>query len=157
INVAALIGVGALSFLFGDQLKRSAETLATTRRAAADLLTLHQDIVRSLSSGLITTSADGAILTANQAAADILRMNVGVLAGKPIDTVMPGLSSLLASVEDELRRADVVVPIVDDDLTVGVTVSPLRDVRDQVVGRVINFQDLTELKRLEQHARRAER
>ncbi|HSN28385.1 MAG TPA: ATP-binding protein, partial [Kofleriaceae bacterium] len=39
----------------------------------------------------------------------------------------------------------------------GVTVSPLLDERDQVVGRVINFQDLTELRRLEQHARRAER
>ena len=51
INVAALIGVGALSFIFGDQLQRGAETLATTRRAAADLLTLHQDIVRSLELG----------------------------------------------------------------------------------------------------------
>ena len=26
---------------------------------------------------------------------------------------------------------------------------PLRDVKDQVIGRVINFQDLTELRRLE--------
>src|SRR5207244_1507318 len=40
---------------------------------------------------------------------------------------------------------------------VGVTVSPLRDEHDEVMGRVINFQDLTELKRLELHARRAER
>jgi two-component system sensor histidine kinase PilS (NtrC family) len=36
-------------------------------------------------------------------------------------------------------------------------VSPLRDVRDQVIGRVINFQDLTELRRLEQQHRRSER
>ncbi|HEV7554335.1 MAG TPA: hypothetical protein VGO00_02705, partial [Kofleriaceae bacterium] len=69
INVAALIGVGALAFIFGDQLQKGAETLATTRRAAADLLTLHEDIVRSLSSGLITTSPDGVVLTANHAAA----------------------------------------------------------------------------------------
>ena len=33
----------------------------------------------------------------------------------------------------------------------------LRDGHDEVIGRVVNFQDLTELKRLEQHARRAER
>jgi two-component system sensor histidine kinase PilS (NtrC family) len=39
----------------------------------------------------------------------------------------------------------------------GVTVSQLRDVHDQVIGRVINFQDLTELRRLELHAQRAER
>jgi len=157
INTAALIGVGALSSIFGDQLKRSAETLATTRRAAADLLTLHQDIVRSLSSGLITTSPEGAILTANQVAADILRTTPGMLSGKQITTVMPGLAGVLRGGASELRRADMIVPTVDDDLTVGVTVSPLRDVRDQIVGRVINFQDLTELKRLEAHARRTER
>ncbi len=152
INVAALIGVGALSFIFGDQLQRGAETLATTRRAAADLLTLHQDIVRSLSSGLITTTPDGTVLTANHSAAEILRVSTEALAGRPIETVMPGISAQLASKGP--HRADLAI---DTALTIGVTVSALRDVRDQVIGRVINFQDLTELRRLEQHAQRAER
>src|SRR5690606_12848988 len=57
----------------------------------------------------------------------------------------------------ELRRADLTVPTADDERTIGVTVSPLRNVRDETVGCVINFQDLTELKRLEMHARRTER
>jgi two-component system, NtrC family, sensor histidine kinase PilS len=150
INAAALIGVGALSFIFGDQLERSADTLATARRAAADLLTLHQDIVRSLSSGLITTTSEGIVLTANQSSGDILRTTPGKLIGRQIDTVMPGIIAVT-------KRADLTVPTPDDDIVVGVTVSPLRDVRDQIVGRVINFQDLTELKRLEAHARRTER
>ncbi len=157
INVAALIGVGALSFIFGDQLQKSADTLATTRRAAADLLTLHQDIVRSLSSGLITTTPDGTVLTANHAAAEILRTSPGGLTGRNIESIMPGLTALLTGARGELRRADLTVPTTHDDLTIGVTVSPLRDVRDQIVGCVINFQDLTELKRLEMHARRTER
>jgi two-component system sensor histidine kinase PilS (NtrC family) len=72
INIAALSGVGALAFIFGDQLQKGAETLATTRRAAADLLTLHHDIVRSLSSGLITITPEGYILSANHIASDIL-------------------------------------------------------------------------------------
>ncbi len=158
IHVATLVGVGALSFIFGDQLQRGAETLATTRRAAADLLTLHQDIVRSLSSGLITLAPDGTILTANETAAEILLVELSALSGVRIDTVMPGLSAMLdEATGGELRRADLTVPARGRELVLGVTVSPLRDVRDQVIGRVINFQDLTELKRLEQHARRAER
>jgi two-component system sensor histidine kinase PilS (NtrC family) len=36
-------------------------------------------------------------------------------------------------------------------------VSPLRDVKNQVIGRVVNFQDLTELRRLEAQSRRSER
>jgi two-component system sensor histidine kinase PilS (NtrC family) len=49
------------------------------------------------------------------------------------------------------------VPANGGELAVGATVSPLRDAKDHVIGRVVNFQDLTELRRLEQHARRAER
>jgi len=153
INLAALIGVGALSFIFGDQLQRGVETLATTRKAAAELLTLHEDIVRSLSSGLITIAPDGIILTANVAAADILGQPP-VVAGQPIDKLMPGLSALVATGRGELRRADLQLA---DGLTVGVTVSPLRDVKNQVIGRVVNFQDLTELRRLEAQSRRSER
>ena len=157
VNLAALIGVGALALIFGDQLQRGSEALATTRRAAADLLTLHQDIVRSLSSGLITTTPDGTVLTANQAAADILRRPPSSLANQSIDRVLPGLSALLQGAESELRRADLAIAAKDHALTIGVTVSPLRDMRDAVVGRVINFQDLTELRRLEQHMQRAQR
>ena len=145
IDVATLVGVGALSLIFGDQLQKGAETLATTRRAAADLLTLHQDIVRSLSSGLVTIAPDGTVLTLNQAAEEILGATAAV--GKPIESIMPGLTS------DAARRVELVI----GDLSLGVTVSPLVDVRDQVIGRVVNFQDLTELRRLEQHMRRAER
>jgi two-component system sensor histidine kinase PilS (NtrC family) len=153
INLAALIGVGALSFIFGDQLQRGVETLATTRKAAADLLTLHEDIVRSLSSGLITIAPDGIVLAANIAAADILGQPPA-LAGQPVDKLMPGLSALIATGHGELRRADLQLA---PDLTVGVTVSPLRDVKNQVIGRVVNFQDLTELRRLEAQSRRSER
>ena len=162
IQVAALTGVGALAFIFGDQLQRGAETLATTRKAAADLLTLHQNIVRSLGSGLITTSPDGVVLTANQAAADILRRSIPELTKRQLDTCLPGLTALV-SAKGELRRADLTIsaPAIDGleptEVFVGVTVSPLRDLDDRVIGRVVNFQDLTELRRLEIHMRRSER
>jgi two-component system sensor histidine kinase PilS (NtrC family) len=152
IQGASMLGVGALAFILGDQLQKGAETLATTRKAAADLFTLHQDIVRSLASGLVTIGPDGTVLTANEAACDILAVALKDISNKPIETVMPGLTALLE--KGEARRADLTLP---DGLTIGVTVSPLRDVRDQVLGRVVNFTDLTELRRLEQNMRRAER
>lgn len=166
INFAALIGVGALAFIFGDQLQRGAETLATTRKAVADLYTLHQDIVRSLASGLITIAPDGTVLTANAAAGEILRRTPAAMLGEPIEASMPGLVALVddrnaaragSPVDVELRRADLTIERDGQDLTIGVTVSPLRDVRDQVIGRVVNFQDLTELRRLEQQHHRTER
>ena len=157
INYAALIGVGALAFIFGDQLQRGAETLATTRRTVADLYTLHQDIVRSLASGLITVAPDGTVLTANLAAGEILRQPPASMIHQPIDALMPGIEALLAERTGELERADLAIKTGSVELSLGVTVSPLRDVRDQMIGRVVNFQDLTELRRLEQQNRRSER
>lgn len=154
INAAAMVGVGMLALIFGDQLQRGAETLATTRRAAADVLSLHQDIVRSLSSGLITIAPDGTILTANEAAADILQRDED-LTGKHLDAVMPKLLELSGG--GTMRRADLAIPGRDGELVVGATVSPLRDAHDEQIGRIVNFQDLTELRRLEQHMRRSER
>ncbi len=150
INYAALIGVGALSFIFGDQLQKGAESLATTRKAVADLYTLHQDIVRSLASGLITIAPDGTVLAANVAAGEILRTPAERMISQHIDALMPGLSALMLGAGGALRRADVGIKTKGgQELTVGVTVSLLRDVREQVIGRIVNFQDLTELRRLE--------
>ncbi len=149
INYAAMIGVGALAFIFGDQLQKGAESLATTRKAVADLYTLHQDIVRSLASGLITIGTDNKILSANTAASEILRREPSAMLGKHVDELLPHLA--------EEGRADLQVLAGGQELTIGATVSPLRDVRDQVIGRVVNFQDLTELRRLEAQQQRSER
>jgi len=154
IHLAALIGVGALAFIYGDQIQKGAQALATTQQAAADILTLHQDIVRSLASGLITIAPDGTVLTANGAACDILGRTRDALVHSSIEATLPGLSALIDESKGELRRAD--LPLAGDR-TIGVTVSPLRDVRDQVIGRVVNFSELTELRRLEDQMRRAER
>jgi two-component system sensor histidine kinase PilS (NtrC family) len=158
LNAAAIVAVGILAFVFGDQLQRTTQSLATERQTVADLVTLHQDIVRSLTSGLITIDLDGRVLTGNQAAMDIL--GKAIVGGEPIDDVIPGLGARIAelSPQSPLRRADLAIrrePV--PTLWLGVSVSPLRDVTDRVVGRVINFQDLTELRRMEQSMRRAER
>jgi two-component system sensor histidine kinase PilS (NtrC family) len=77
-----------------------------------------------------------------------------------VDDVLPGLGARIAELRPQtpLRRADLELRRADEPgLWLGVSVSPLRDVTDRVVGRVINFQDLTELRRMEQSMRRTER
>jgi two-component system sensor histidine kinase PilS (NtrC family) len=157
LQAAAIAALGILAYVFGDQLEKATQSLATERRTVADLVSLHQDIVRSLSSGLVTVDLDGKILTANEAAGDILGVFPLRLLGQSVDTALPGLSTKLASATT-LRRADLAAKRPDGrELALGVSVSPLRDVQDAVVGRVINFQDLTELRKMEQSMRRAER
>jgi two-component system sensor histidine kinase PilS (NtrC family) len=158
LNLGALIGVTVLSYIFGRELQETSASLASQRQVAADLLALNRDIVRSLSSGLVTVDLDGRILTINQAAADMLGRGASESPGRPVETLLPGLDERLRALAPggTLRRSDLTLRE-PEPRVLGISVSPLRGDNDTVIGRVVNFQDLTELRTLEETMRRAER
>jgi two-component system, NtrC family, sensor histidine kinase PilS len=103
---------------------------------------------------------DGRVLTFNAAAADIIGRPPAEAIGRPLDEIMPGLAALQASVGDgALRRGEVTQVIAgsNERRTLGVSLSPLVDSNGRTVGRIVNFQDLTELRRMEVAMQRAER
>jgi two-component system sensor histidine kinase PilS (NtrC family) len=158
LNLGALIGVTVLSYIFGRELQETSASLASQRQVAADLLALNRDIVRSLSSGLVTVDLDGRILTLNQAAAEMLGNGASESPGRSVDTLLPGLDARLRALAPggTLRRSDLTLRE-PETRVLGISVSPLRGDNDKVIGRVVNFQDLTELRTLEETMRRAER
>jgi two-component system, NtrC family, sensor histidine kinase PilS len=157
-NLASLVGVGALGYIFGDQLERAALSLESERRTVGQLYSLHQDIVQSLTSGLVTLDNSGKLLTMNRSASEILHCDADSMRGKPLDAVLPGLTNKLASQPGgEVRRIDLTIGVDGVDKSIGVSVSALYDAKQDMIGRVVNFQDLTELRRMELHVHRAER
>ncbi len=160
LNVAAFIAVAILATSLGNQLQRASAVIQSERSATADLRTLHADIIRSLSSGLVTVDRDGTVLTCNATAGDILGLDPDRAPGHPVDRLMPGLGALIASIgaRERLRRGELEIPRDGGaDLALGVTVSPLFDRLERVVGRVVNFQDLTELRRVQARYEQARR
>ena len=160
LNLAAILGVGVLAVNLAGQLQRTSASLETQRSAAADLLVLHEDIVRSLTSGLITVSGEGKVFTINDAGCEILGVTPLKAVGHPLENIAPGLAALLRGLEpdQEIRRGQALFePPGVRPLTLGVSLSPLYNHRDEVVGRIVNFQDLTEMKEMEEHVKRAER
>jgi two-component system, NtrC family, sensor histidine kinase PilS len=159
LNLAAIVGVGFLAVNLGGQLERTSATLESQRSAAADLLTLHGDIVRSLTSGLITVGCDDVVLTANRAACEILGVTAVDAVGAPLADVLPGLEAPLSTIAPNgaLQRAELHVERGGRELMLGASVSPLTNHRHETLGRVVHFQDLTELKQMEEHMKQAER
>jgi len=159
LNLAAIIGVAFLAVNLGAQLQRTVASLASEREAAADLYTLHEDIVRCLSSGLITVDERDRVLTINAAACELLQVTPAQAIGRAIDRIAPGLGDKLSGLpaRDSLRRGDMVTTVAGDKLVLGITVSPLRDNQDRVIGRVLNFSDLTDLRKMEKQVKHAER
>ena len=160
VNLIAFTGVGILAMNLGAQIQTTSASLATERTAAADLYALHEDIVRCLSSGLVTIDPQDHVSSINQSACEILGVASHRALGSPVNELLPGIGLKLSrlSPRQSLRRSDLSLPREGrQDITLGITVSPLRDNSDAVVGRILNFQDLTELREMERQIKRAER
>ena len=155
LNVGAFAAIGVLAAYLGDELGRSGERLEKQRVRSLDLATLKEDIIRSLTSGLLTIDQAGNILTCNQTAGDILGVDDRQVIGHPIVAILPQLEGLLSGMgeRDSVRRAEVR----NGDLVLGVSASPLMNHRDEAIGRILNFSDLTELRRMEEQVKRAEK
>lgn len=160
LNLAAFAGVAMLAHNLGGQIQRTSASLESQRTAVADLYTLHEDIVRCLSSGLITVDSRDVVLTINQAAGEILAVSANDVVGRLVHRVLPGIQGIFAQLtgREILRRAELLIRRPDGgEQCLGLSVSPLRTNRDEAIGRIISFQDLTEMRHMEQQIRQAER
>src|ERR1017187_1083122 len=160
IFLAGLISVGSLGVSLARQRRKAGERLVRHQQLVGDLASLHQDTIRCLSSGLVTTTLDGTITTMNDAACDILGIVSAPPVGQKLANHIPSLDGVLAKagalgrvLRDEVDaiRADGV------ERRLGLSATPLSDHSGQVTGRVIHFQDLTDLRHMEQAVARAER
>jgi two-component system sensor histidine kinase PilS (NtrC family) len=156
VNAVAFAATGVLATRLATELRRAGEAIASQGLKLRDLAALHQDVIRGLTSGLVTVGRDGRILTFNTAAADITRRPAAEAIGQPLTEIMPGL----AAIGDAAVRRGEITQLVDggrEQRTLGVSLSPLVDSSGRTVGRIVNFQDLTELRRMEVAMQRAER
>jgi two-component system sensor histidine kinase PilS (NtrC family) len=160
LNSAALIAVGVLSSRLAALNRHADEQVSRHVAMAGDLARLHENTIRSLTSGLVTLDLGGAVTSANGFACEILGRAVGVLLGVPLAEVLPELSRILAEAGPggTVRRCEVVARRPDGGARhLGISAAPLSDRTGKHIGRVIHFQDLTELKRMELAVARAER
>jgi len=160
VFLAGLAAVGALGVNLSTQTRKAGEQIVRHQQLAGDLASLHQNTIRCLSSGLVTTTLDGTVTTINEAACEILGIGAGAAVGQPLAERIPGLYSVLneAGPVGSVRRHEVDAVRPDGSpRRLGVSATPLSDHTGQVTGRVIHFQDLTELRRMELQVQRAER
>jgi two-component system sensor histidine kinase PilS (NtrC family) len=162
-NGGALLLVGLLAarlsdrYASGEQLKETAKTLASLR-------VLHERIIESIRSGLITTDLDGNIYTFNAAASEITGYKSEEMLGKPIASLF---GNIVQSMALSLETSDIgeQPPRFEADLItpegfvvrVGYGISPLFSESGETTGLIITFQDLTEIRTMEESVRRKDR
>lgn len=162
-NDVALLVVGLLAARLSER-HASGEKLKETAKTLANLRVLHERIVESIRSGLITTDLEGNIYTFNATAAEITGYTADEMHGKSVyglfgDIKLPIKDALEATeTGDQPPRfeTDVITPE-DFAVRVGYGVSPLYSEDGETTGLIITFQDLTEIRSIEETGRRKDR
>ena len=155
MNLFAFLGVAYLSSLLAHTLRRKGVELEEKQEELQDLQAFNDDIIHSMRGGLLTTDLDGRILLLNSAGEEITGYRFDEIRGRRVREVFPEFQirgdGQRPGDGREIGGRDEIFfrTAAGEERYLGVSVSPLRTGQQRVAGYVFNFQDLTELKRLE--------
>ena len=155
VNLFAFLAVAYLAGLLTGKLRQVGVQLKDASGALENLQALHENIIHSISSGLITTGLDGRITLVNAAAQRLLERTEAELVGTSVDQLfldaLPGVVSRSPHAEvrfdspSKFRK------------TFRVRVAALTVPETAELGFVYAFDDLTEIRRLEREVRMQDR
>src|SRR5262245_48422711 len=163
VTAVACGTVALIGSYFAESLRHAGEKLQEAAVQVADLRELNEVIVSSIQSGLLTTDADGHILHVNPFGEAILGRSTAVLRGENVRDVLH--SSLLEPSAVRARAGSRALARLELDyerpggprLELGVSVNPLAVGGAGHTGYLFVFQDLTDIKRLEEEVRTKEK
>ena len=157
INLAAMFGTAVLASYLTEKLRVTGDELKETIRDRDALEVLNDNIVRSLSSGILTLNRDLRISSFNAAAESITGIARDQARGKSFFTLFPEAAPTLAEPANE-RRHEVVWRTPNGELRYHeFRVSPLRGAEGEILGQLVIFNDITELRQMEQKLRQTDR
>jgi two-component system, NtrC family, sensor histidine kinase PilS len=163
LHDVAFLVVGLLASRL-SQRNESSEKLRETVKSLADLRALHERIVESIRSGLITTDLNGNIYNFNLAAQEITGLKSSEMIGKSIYSVFGNIQhSVVASLnnteKEEFHQRFETDFISPEDLImrIGYSISPLFSQPGEKTGLIMTFQDLTDIRSMEESVRRKDR
>ena len=154
VNLFAFLAVAYLAGLLTTKLRQARVELKDTSGALESLQAFNENIIQSISSGLITTGLDGHITLVNAAAQKLLDRATAELLGTPVGQLfLDPLPSVESQSHSEVRFE---APN-KFRKTVRVRVSALSVPERGDLGYVYVLDDLTEIRRLEREVRMQDR
>jgi two-component system, NtrC family, sensor histidine kinase PilS len=155
INLFAYVVVAYLAGRLSNRLRQVGVELRHKQDALEDLQVLQANIVNSISGGVITTDLEGLVKLINPAGCGLLGLNPETVQGRQVQDLF--IDPLPSEMSGFWRREVRAIATGGEEKTFAITVSGLRLAGRGLVGQVYTFDDLTEIRRLEQEIRMRDR
>jgi len=161
IHFAGFFLTGVLSGLLGEDIRKGMERLQVRDDVIRNLEMFHKNVIDNIPSGILTTDLAGTVTLNNNSACLILEKEPEEFVGKPLHEVLGSIDkdeeqlryegSSAARPEVRFIRPD------GSEIFLGFSSSQMKDPDGEIIGRVVIFQDLSHIKRMEERVRVTDR
>lgn len=165
MHVSVFFLVGAVGGYLAERINRKGRQLDTAEAEIQRLRISTDTVLRNMSSGVLVIDSIGKILTINPTAEDILGIRSDDAQDRDVEEVfgetMPELSDelvgALTSEQNRIRHELTVRRNGGSELPLGISISMLREDDGEKNGIITVFQDLTEVRNMQERVRKADR
>ncbi|MCX7792978.1 MAG: ATP-binding protein [Thermodesulfovibrionales bacterium] len=177
IHISALYLVAYLAGYLTSRLEKTSKTLEKTEKDLTELKTLNTLIVENVPSGIVTADSAGRIIAFNTNAELITGLNRRDVIGKNITEIFPFLKTRIpylhreSAIERENKneisgltsnlrfRTEGIIEVKGTQKIIGITVNSFESGEEATLSRGLIgvFQDLTDIKKAEDEAKRREK
>ena len=160
VHILSFYIIAILASFVVEQEKKTRSLLEERESAFDQLDLLFRSIIESVDTGILTTTMQGRIKTFNRAAESITGFHLASLENRQIRDIFPEFSVFFDTDTIGLvkSRREVKIRIEGGaQVHLGCSFSPLRDRHGKQIGHILIFQDLTEIKRMEENLEKSKR
>ncbi|KAF0159763.1 MAG: two-component system NtrC family sensor histidine kinase PilS [Syntrophaceae bacterium] len=160
VHILSFYLVALLASIVVEQEKKTRSLLEERESAFNQLDLIFRSIIESVDTGVMTTTLQGRIKTFNRAAEAITGFQLKSIENHQIREVFPAFNVFFDSDTPDLikSRKEVKITIREGaQVHLGCSFSPLKDKYGKQIGHILNFQDLTEIKRMEENLEKSKR
>jgi two-component system sensor histidine kinase PilS (NtrC family) len=156
VNVAAFYLVGLLSGFLSEQILKSTAELKAKQEDIADLEILKENIIQSISSGLVALDEHGKVIAFNRGAERIFSVDSRDAIQGDINDIIPFIKPYL-KVTNPNKFIQLSHKRIDgQQIDLLLNISPLKDQDGSKKGEILVFQDTTRIREMEREVKRME-
>jgi two-component system sensor histidine kinase PilS (NtrC family) len=157
INIVAFIITALLTGYLAERLRASEAALRKQTMDLEELERLNSSIVSNINSGLMTITVDGRIRVFNHYAEQLTGVSQANAYDRPLAEVLPGFAPFMHRISTIVREELAHRSHVGETLVFGFKSAPFTDKDGNPLGVIIDFQDLTQMKKMKAELERADR